>query len=235
MANPQQMLKDLLISPETFVTTFLTIFVDLYGTEGFDWSPETIRMELEQDFGIKLPNLSLDRIMAGIYLVTSNGFYKSLPDFIELCNILSGSPSTMGEFDPADASEVAWGITEAMLLSPPNENDDEPFNPEVIGYISSVLADEGILVPPDILMLGIQNTELLKKVQYGYSDDPEMMSSIWGFEKEKTDDINDLVKSRLFALVRQMQTLPLQDGNTADIAKKMLGELENLRSKDSVI
>jgi hypothetical protein len=96
--------------------------VDYYGTEFMPWSPETIRLETEEDFGVKWSNRNFDRLMAGVVLVTTDRFYKDLPDFIALCNCLSGSAASPGVFDPADAAECAWGITEALLLGPPDDD-----------------------------------------------------------------------------------------------------------------
>lgn len=163
--------------------------------------------------------------MTAIHLLTSNSFFTSLPDFIELCNVLSGSASTLGEFDPADASEIAWGITEALLICPPDEEDKTPFASQIIDYISHVVEQEGMLVPPDILKLGTHDNSVVHKIQYQFSDDPEMFNMIWNEEKSKTDDINNLVKTRLTALIKQLQELPLKHGSTEDIAKKMLRSL----------
>jgi hypothetical protein len=222
---PKQITKELLLDPNTFATTLVTVLIDFYGTEFLNWAPETIRLETEADFGFTWTILNFDRLMAGIVLLLTDRFYKSLPDFIELCTILSGAAATPDSFVPADAAECAWGITEALLLSPPdNEN---PFTDEIRGYIGKAVEAEGIITPPDILRIGITDTKKRDNVQTEFSDDPEMYSAIWDTERSKTDEINMLVKERLMLLVNQLGSLKLQNGDTSDIAKRMLMNLND--------
>jgi hypothetical protein len=225
VSYPRGPIRELLLNPDTFATTMVVALIDVYGTEFLAWSPETTRMETEEDFSFKWRATNFDRLMAGIALLKTDSFYRSLPDFIELCNILSGSGATPGVFDPADALECAWGITEALLLSPPDS--DEPFDEEIRAYIGKVVEMEGIIVPPDILKIGILDQDRKHRITADFSDDPEMFNAVWDTEAQKTEEINEVVKARLFALVSQLQAVRLQNGNTEEIAKKMLTNLNN--------
>lgn len=215
--------RALLLDPNTFATTMIVALTDFYGTEFLNWAPETIRIETEEDYAFEWHQTNYDRLMAGIALVTSNSFYKSLPDFIELSNILSGAPAHPGVFEPADPAECAWGVTEALLLAPPDE--DEPFNEEIRAYIGKVCEMEGIITLPDILRIGIRDPNLKVRIHNDFGDDPDMYGAIWKVESEKTEDINDLVKMRLTLLVQQLAGLQLVNGDTTDIAKRMLRNL----------
>src|SRR5690606_21189804 len=82
------------------------------------WSPETIAMELEDDYNIRIPQLNRDKLFMAISLVTSDDFFCRLRRFIDACNVLSGSELSSA-FDYADAMECAWGMTEALLIQPP--------------------------------------------------------------------------------------------------------------------
>lgn len=221
-------IRAVVMDPNVFATTLIVVLVDFYGVEFMGWAPVTIRMETEEDFGLQWHQANYDRLMAGVALVTSNSFYKSLPDFIELSNILSGTPAHPGVFAPADAAECAWGITEALLLSPPD--DEEPFTAEIRAYIGKICEMEGIVTPPDILRIGLHASDLKVKVGNDFGDDPELFGAIWQNEASKTEDINDLVKGRLTLLVQQLAGLQLKNGNTTDIAKRML---RNLKAKPS--
>lgn len=221
--HPRTPIQKVLTDPSSFATTMIVALIDWYGTEFMDWAPETIMMQTEEDFNFSWNSTLFDRLMAGIAIVKTDRFYKSLPDFIELCNILSGSPATPGVFDPADAAECAWGITEAMLLWPPD--NDAPFTEEIRAYIGKMVEMEGIIVPPDILRLGLSDDDKRSKVHNDYQDDPEMFSAIWGVEQDKTDDINSLVLDRLSALLGQLGALKLKNGTTEDVVKNMIGNL----------
>jgi len=219
-------LQDAWTGKGTFATTLLLMFVDAYGTEGFTWAEQTIRMEIEDDFEVKLPQANFDRLMAAVAILTTEDFYKSLPDFIQLCNILSGSPYDPRQWDPADATEVAWGITEAVLIEPPDE--DEPFTEEIRAYIGKVLDDEGIMEPPDILRLASRETaaDISNRIQADFTDDPTMFTAIYEFEAAKTDDINGSLLRALTSLASQLEALPLKDGNTEEVVQRMLRTLQ---------
>jgi hypothetical protein len=213
------MVRQMLTDPNTFATTMVIALMDHYGPELFTWSPQTIRMETEDDFSFKWPQLNFDRLMAGIVLVATDRFYVNLPDFIELCNVLSGAGFNPTMFDPADALECAWGITEALLLAPPD--NDEAFNEEIRAYIGKVLDGEGILQAPDILRIALRDKDHIAAVTE-FSGDNDLYSAIWQNERAKTQDINDVTKARLILLITQLGALKLTNGNTTEIAKRML-------------
>ena len=207
----------------SYTTTMITQFVDTYGTEGFSWSPETIVMEVEDDFKVKLPRANKDRLLAGVNLITSDDFYKSLPDFINYCNVLSGDLYDPTRWDPAASSEIAWGITEGLLLSPPAEDDEDPFTDEIVAYIGALLDEEGIINPPDVLKIAVRDVSGYSPGEF--SDDPIMFDAVHDFETGKTESINAAVKQGLRTLAEQLDALSLQDGDTKDAVTRMLGGL----------
>lgn len=213
--------------PHAFATTLVTCLVDAYGTEALEWSPQTLRTELAEDWGATWPGSNFDRLMAGIALVTSNSFYKSLPDFIELCLVLSGAPFTPTQWVPADADDCAWGVTEALLLAPPESHDDEPFTPDIRHYVGEVLRTEGIVNPPDILRIALSDVDAAARVHENFSDDAVMSEGIWQYDAAKTEDINQLTKERLELLVEQLANLHLRNGDTGQVASKMLANLKS--------
>lgn len=206
----------LLMSDMAFATTMVAIVVNEYGTECFEWDPETLKMEINDDFHIQIKPANFDRLMTGINAITSDDFYQSLPDFINYCNVLSGSTYDPSTWDPADVLEIAWGIIEVLLLSPPDDGNDDPFCEEITAYIGKQLDAEGIMTPPDVLRIAVRDSDPATVVGGEYSDDPIMFASIYEFEANKTTDINDTVKARLRELMSQLQSLPF---NTTDMTK----------------
>jgi hypothetical protein len=195
--------------------------MDHYGPEAMQWAPETIRMELEQDFHLKLPKATLDKIMAAICIVTTNVFYKDVTRFVELCNILSGDDFQPDEFEPADAEEMLIAITEALLLWPPNDDaEDTEFSPEIREYIRQVLGQQGILKPFDVLRLAFSGDESAK-VDVEFADDPEMYSAIYETQQSKTDELKIVYLENMSALTQQLQLLPLQQGTTENVVRQL--------------
>jgi hypothetical protein len=207
-------------SKETRATVLLTMFLDRFGTEALEWDPATIALEVEDEFDVDLPQLSLDRLIVAIQILTTDRFFKRLPDFIAFCNVLDGDPFQPDTFDPADAEEVAWGITEALLISPPEDDDPEPFTDEIRAYIGSVLDSEGILNPPDILRIALRIVNVSPAMK-DFSDDPTMFNAIYDVEAGKTEDINQSIRFRTELLTEQLAALSLKNGTTQHVAEML--------------
>lgn len=215
-SQTKALFRDAWTGDSTYATCLLVMLVDTYGSEAFTWDFTTIKMEVEEDFDLKLPQANFDRLMVAINLLTTDDFYRSLPEFIAWCNILDGDRYDPRVFDPADSAEIAWGVTEALLIEPPEE--DEPFTDEIRAYIGAVLDQEGIINPPDILRIALRdNPDLFATVQGDFSDDVEMFEAIYGFEQSKTTAINEHVKMRLSHLAQQLEALPLRSGDGAGV------------------
>ena len=213
-AAPKAIQRTMLLAEVTFATPMFLLVADRYGMEVLEWSPETIRMELEQDFQLQLPKATIDKIMAAITIVTTNYFYKDVTRFIELCNILAGDDFQPDEFEPADADEMLIGITEALLLWPPDDDpEDTEFAPEIREYISQVLGEQGILKPFDVLRLAFSGDQA-SAVDAEYADDPEMYSAIYGAQQSKTDELRAVYLENVADLAQQLALLPLQQGTT---------------------
>lgn len=204
--------------PNSFATTLLVVFLDRFGTEALTWEPSTIAIEIEDEFRVNLSQHALDRLLVGIQLLTTDSFTKSLPDFIQFCNILSGDTYDPRNWDPADAVEIAWGLTESLLLDPPDE--DEPFTDEIRAYIGAVLDQEGIMQAPDILQIALRDT-VKPTFQGDYSDDPTMFAAIYQFEAGKTQDINTVVRTNLEQLAVQLESLRLRTGSPKAIIQHL--------------
>ena len=196
----------------------LTMFLDSFGTEALGWDPATITLEIEEEFNVDLPQLALDKLLVAIQILTTDQFFKSLPDFNDFCNVLCGATYRPDMWDPADAEEVAWGVTEALLISPPDEDDKEPLTEEIRAYIGAVLDSEGIINPPDILRVALRAARVSPSIE-DFSDDPTMFNAIYDLEAGKTADINQSIRMKTELLIAQLAALNLQNGNTQQVVE----------------
>jgi hypothetical protein len=230
--NANAVLRAFLGSDETYATVLLLILLDTYGQEALEWSPATIRMQLEEDFAVELPDGNLDKIMAAVTIVTTNYFYQDPVRFVELCNILSGDDAEHDEFDPADVSEILWGISESFLLWPPEEADasyDTKFSAEILEYIRQTLTEEGFLKAPDIM--GVSGLDETSFVRDTWSDDPEMYQAIYELHQYKMKDMKFFLHSNFQDLHQQLKALPMEEGNKESLMKRISAGEENARSK----
>lgn len=230
-SRPKRHSAEAWVMPDAFATTLVTLFFDEYGAEATGWDPSTILMEIEEDHRLKLPRGNFDRLMAGITIVTTDKFFTNLPDFIDLCNVLSGAGFDPTVFDPVDAEEVAWGITESMLLSPPDEDQESPFAREIIEYIQAAVEAEGLIHPPDVLKLG-EIPGRAETIKASFSDDPVMFGSIYAVEEEKTGEINRTIRARIDLLIEQLDSLNLAHGSADELRRKLSRSFDSNQELD---
>ncbi len=211
-------------SPQTFASVLLTVFLDRFGVEGLQWDPATITLEVEEEFDVDLPQASLDKLLVAINIVTSDSFYRSLPDFVMFCNVLSGDTYRPDMFDPADSSEVAWGLTEGLLLSPPEDDQDGPFSDEIRAYIGAVLDQEGIINAPDVLKIALRKANVSDAANE-FSDDPDMFNAVYDVEAGKAAEVDDIIRAKVQMLLGQLQALQLRNGATGAVVKTLAASL----------
>lgn len=205
-------------SRDTFASVLLTLFLDKFGTEAIQWDPTTITLEIEDEFNVDLSQLALDKLLVAIQILTTDRFYKSLPDFISFCNVLSGDTYRPDMWDPADTEEVAWGITEAMMIYPPDDNDAEPFSDEIRAYIGATLDREGLINPPDVLRIALRQARISPSID-DFSDDPTMFNAVYDLEEGKRADIENTIRLRTQMLSDQFRALRLENGKVDGVVK----------------
>lgn len=222
--------NDVWKDPSSLATTLLFLFLDAYGQveeneedktiQALRWDPETILSEIQDDFHVVLPAVNLDKLLAAILVITTDRFFHSVDDFIKVCNVFSGSRFNPHVFDPADAVECAWGMTEALLLSPPDDNDKEIFSGEVSKYVGKVIEYEGMLDPPDILKMAVMDPRR-RGLGLHIIEDPALHESVRSIHHSKSEDIRQIVRTRLQLLISQLQGLNLSHGDVSGLVDKM--------------
>ncbi len=226
MNNPANIFSD----PDAFGTSLLAACTRVLANKDEDplgflqWDPETIWLELSSRVK-ELPQHNYSKLMAAIRIVTTDEFRVSLPVFIETCDILFDGRHDPRIFEPASVEDIAWGLVETTLLWPP-DNDDPDFHSEIQAYIEEMVRREGMVAPPDAILLAIpEMKDQWSKVHESFSDDPEMFGMVQGANREKVSDVNDLVIERLQLLMEQLAGLQGQATDAAKLAQKVLNQL----------
>ncbi len=220
--SPSRAYQELLKSDDAFATPLLIgamlHFRETDGPEAFEflsWTPETIIKELEDDFGVKMSQGSIDRLMAGITIATTDLFWQDLRTFIPLCNVLFGHPIAE-EFDPATVLEATWAITEAELLCM-DVQEEHQFSEEIAGYIYMSCQNEGMLSPPGILARVVGDQ--ISSPGSDFSSDPAFHADVFYNQKMKTLDIERTVFQCAWKVYSQLEKLDLGEGVKAKLAE----------------
>lgn len=213
LASATRLLQD----DEAFGASLLVLCLDELGPEMLGWLPTTIAQEIRDDFAVPILPTNLHKLMAAVAVTTTDLFYLSLPHFISICNALCGSPPGVS-FDMADAAECAWGMTEAMLLHPPESA--QPFSAEICGYVGHVCQHEGLVDPPDVLRIGLAAVDARQAVQatYGGTQLGDVVRSIQQF---RSQEISQMLRSNLAELFGQLESLQLQHGNVQNLLARL--------------
>ena len=222
----------LVTSPEVFGTTLLVWALDRIGPELIDpqdgtdpLDPAAVAAEIVDVLGRPLPPRLFDRLMAALHVVTTDSFHTSVPDFIELANVLSGSPFDPTEFDPADAEECAWAVTEVALLAPPEPGEDF-LSEEVLGYIGHALKAEGFLVAPRCLSDADKYLkEASDQTAAAAADDPTTFAAAWQKRRERADALDAQVGDGVQRLLAQLESLHLKNGDTKNLIDRLEKQL----------
>lgn len=193
--------------PDSFATWLFLSAADRLSDDWLSWDPVALVDEIRDEFDVTPNPLCTDKLFAAVTIVTTDQFYEDLPTFIQCCNVLCGTPFDPMVFDPADAIECAWGISEAVLLNPP-EDIDKPFSEDILKYIEIRLKEEGIVYPPNVLALAGQPA-----FNFPLADDPEALQLFKTVSAVRSKSIDLYVRERMKVLLAGIVNLPLKNGD----------------------
>jgi hypothetical protein len=183
--------------------------LDRFGTECLGWDGCTIDREFADEFGGDLEVGNFHRLMAALSVLAHDGFYKSAADFLVIVRTLSGELPAAGQDGLPDLEDVAWGMTEAMLVRPPEPDDHAPFAPEVCALVGELLDAEGVLFPPDVLKIGLVGREG-HTGDFAMDSDPGLFQTVSQFQEARSAELRDTVRRRLIDLLKQFEGLPVR-------------------------
>lgn len=83
-----------------------------------------------------------------------------------------------------------------------------------------MLREEGFVRPPDILRIAIGG-DASARVAADWGGDPELHAAIAAEDARKAAEVEQVVRSGLDELVAQLTSLPLREGSTEQLAKKI--------------
>lgn len=164
------------------------------------FEPATIRLELQYEAGIRLIDIDIfGRLMAAITVVSTDLFYQDLPAFIEICNVLTGSPPLANVFDPADSWEMSWAVAEMDLIDPRDE--DIEFSEEIRAYMGMMLQQDGFFSPPGILHMVIMPK---MSTPQEITTDADLLPALISGDTDRHDDVQEMLVENTKQLLSQI-------------------------------
>ncbi len=200
-------MDNLFQDPNTMTSTLIIFLVDRYTAEVLDWDLETIALEVQDDFHTEILPSLLDKIAVGQLLLKTDLFHRSLPDFINFCNVMNNEAGIKESWSPADPYEITWAVAEEALLV----NEKEEFADDIKAYIATMLRDDGAISTPDSLTF-IPNEILAGPRLSKVSEDPLIYQSAYEEGLATSDSLQEYLNKQLLELDKQINSLNLKNG-----------------------
>ena len=224
-------LRRVLTSDDTFATSLLLILLDEFGTELFEWEPETVILEVVANYQVQLPDDNIDKIWTLITALTTNQFYVSFEMFNASCQALMGDGADFSVFTPADPEQLAWGVAEVMLLDPPQEGIE--FSQEVSRYVGLILEENGIMQKPKTLSFAeFPSKNPILDLDTLFEDDPQMFQASWSAQRSRAEEVDAFVKNRMHDLLVEVNSLPLMNKDP-EFDKRLKASIQSMDRTDA--
>lgn len=135
-------------------SVLLAVALNKYGTECLEWEPEILRLELEEDFGLKLTDLQSDKLQAVITLYTTDQIESNWHAFNVACHVMNNEYVDHEVFDyPLEAEYIVSVMPEIEFLR--NDETGITFSPEVNAYAGLIFYEYGCSKPPTLFPTAI--------------------------------------------------------------------------------
>jgi hypothetical protein len=212
--------KEALEKDDLFITTAMAVMYGTYGAEFLEWDPLTINLNIIDDFKITPTQELKDKIQAGVTIITTDMFYRSLETFFVISNLSSNEGYSTEMLIPPELDEVAWACVEAKLLD--SEYESMEFSGDISRYVGFLLDREGIFTPPSILRYADYPESTFLD---GVPEDNILYKEITEAQEEKRSEFVEALRLRTLALFSQLRSLEM-DGKNDEFIEKALPRLQ---------
>ena len=188
---------------ELYPLLYHLILLKKYGSEYYNWDPETVRLQIKDDFNISISDIISNKIQAVSTLLVTDQFYIYWEAFESITKaLITGYPQFV-HVTPLYPEEICWGLISACLNdSDYNSIKELPLSPEVIGYITVTLEMQGIYNPPKCIKdMPFDKNTIPKDTQDLKSKILFMVNTLLFQIKKYFPELKDEIKSKLQKLV----------------------------------
>ena len=177
---PLEILKD----EKSPAIALLALITHKYGSECYEWEPEILRAEIENDFNVTLSDLQSDKIQAAITVLTTQLFEEQWESFETCSHLLNNQEDSFEDFSPMEAEELASALAHARLIVD-GYDDRLVFSDEVRAYAGVIFFEYGMSNPPTIF------PSALMPKSPNHVDTPEKDEALMDIYNERTRQIKE--------------------------------------------
>lgn len=153
--------------------TLYTLCFGKFGPDIHDWEPETLWLEIQDEFKTDTTESNKDKIQAAIALVVNNRFYEDYQAFEGICKAFNNQSPDFEWATPLTPEECAWAVAQSKLI----DSTPEEFSEDVKTYVCEILRLGGLFIAPP--QLDFCNIGAKYKVEHYVSKDmyPKIINS----------------------------------------------------------
>jgi hypothetical protein len=179
-------------------TTLHAVAYKYFSEAIYEWEPETLEMEFEDEFGTPLSTIGANKLHALIAALATDTFYTDWMVFGTIATAISsedGQPNLTGDLSTA---EIAWGTTEVLM----NDDNPDPWSPEVARFAGTIQAEDGIIKPVSVLKFADMPSI------YRGSDSSADLGQQKSIESQHKAVIEEFIEEQAVTLFKQLALLP---------------------------
>jgi len=149
--------KDVYKDEQAPAFALLAVTLRKYGTAILEEEPEFIRMQIENDYLLKLSDLQSDKLQAAITIMITDHFQEDWRVLETCCHLLSNQPVEHDVLNPLDPEQLAIGLAEFRLIKADTQDDNDQtiFSDEVRAYIGHIMHEYGFHRAPSLFPIAI--------------------------------------------------------------------------------
>ena len=212
--TPAEKLRD----PAVFASTASLCVFDMLGYGAMEWEPETIRAELRDTYGVDVDSTLSDKINAGMALLSSDLYHKSLEAFTTINAAFNLRPISSNDFNVNTLDEVMWGVVEASLLEGPDDFFKAGFSHDIGRYVGELLSMEGCTKPPKALSFAEFEPSELDKRDILLSSDPIAAEAYWRRQEGISKELSDMASGNVAELLKDIGEVAFKHGDVSGAA-----------------
>jgi len=174
-----------------------SICVAKFGVEIHEWEPETLWMEIQDEFKTDAHECCKDKLQAAITLVATNTFWENFNVFEGICKSFNCHSPGFEYLTPMSVEECSWGVAEAHLI----DETPEEFSEEIREYTRQTLRLHGYMIaPPHLQFCGIA-----KKYKIEDYVSPDLMTKVLASQKVKLKKVELHTKLKRDHIQKQLR------------------------------
>lgn len=139
--------------------------VKAFGSDIYGWEPQTLWLEIEDEFGVEPSEEVKDKIQAIIAVNAIDSVFSDAATFRSIALALNGEDPEFEAAGGLEVHEIAWALEEIKR----NVNYKGKFGEEVKRFIQVALEEENFLTVPEEI------SKYVKLPRYSLEVDPEIL------------------------------------------------------------